>query len=169
MAVRIVLHQDPGAVLLERTPPCPEIAAEPARLEVRSRKPQVAVDRTDYWDAVSVRRPVELGAHLHELAVAAAIEAIGRISAEGDRLSQIENPNNTIAGVAEGEMAPDEVELTLRTAPPPVISVTPGGVEIEVTPGPLRIEWPEAPLRIEVRRAQVTVDTDVPPTVDRAA
>jgi hypothetical protein len=170
VAIGIIrMHTDIGAVNMRRAAPRVEIESAPAQLAIESRKPQVSVDRTDYRDAVGARRIVELGSLLHERAVQAATEAIGQIAAEGSRLARIENPGNTIAAVAQQEMPTDEVDLTLRMVPPPRFTVTPGGVEVRVTPGETRIRFPDAPIEFDVRRATVTVDTEVPPIVNRTA
>jgi hypothetical protein len=164
----IRMHTDLGGVDLHRTPPRVLAESSPATLDVRSRKAQVETDFTDYRNAVGALRITELGSQLHEKAVQATIQAIGRIAAEGDQLARIES-GSTIAAVAQGEMPTDEVDLSLNMVPPPTFTVTPGGVDVQVTPGELRISWPDAPLRIDVRKATVTVDTEVLPTVNKTA
>jgi uncharacterized protein DUF6470 len=171
MSVRILsIRSDSGGVTIHRTAPRIQIHSTPATVAVESHKPQVSVDRTDYRDAVEVRLPRELGAHLHEKAVQAALEGIARIAAEGDQLARIENKEtSSVSAVAQSAMPTDEAHLTLRSVPPPVFTVTPGGVEVRITPGQLTISVSEAPIRIDVRSAVVTVDTEVPPQINRTA
>ena len=166
---QIQMHSDIGAVNMHRPVPRVEIQTAPAEVSVRSHKPQVSVDRTDYRDAVGARRIIELGDHLYQTAAQATFEAIGQIAAEGDQLARIEYPGSTIAAVAEQEMPMDEAELTLRMVPPPKVTVTPGGVDVDVTPGRIRIQFPDASIQFDVRKATVTVDMEVPPIVNRTA
>ncbi|MEW6583825.1 MAG: DUF6470 family protein, partial [Actinomycetota bacterium] len=146
------------------------VERRPPTLHVTSHRPQVTVDRSDYRDAVQVRLPVELGDHLYAKGVQAAAEATRRIAEEGDRLARIEDhEGSSVAAVAQDAMPTDEVHLTLRNVPPPDFTVTPGGVETRIDPGSITISVTEAPLRKVVGSAVVTVDTEVPPQINRTA
>ena len=171
MSVPILsIHTTPGALSIQRVPPRLQVERTDPEISIRSHKPQVAVDRTDYRDAVEVRLPRELAAHLHAKAVQAATDAIGEIAAEGTQFARIEDKAaSSVSAAAQRAMPMDEANLRLRSVPPPVFTVTPGGVEVRITPGKLSISSAEAPLRVDYRNAVVTVDTEVPPQINRTA
>jgi hypothetical protein len=167
-AIRITT--EPAELTIRRTPPLVEMERSAPEVRVQRRAPQVRLERDEYQGAVGVLLPQALASRLAGDARAAALEATGQISAEGDTLMRIEEPGNTIAALAAQKLARDPVELELRMVPPARFRVAdPGGISMRGEPGRLHMSARTAPPEIEFKPARVAVDTEVPPRVNVTA
>lgn len=168
--VRLTLHTEPADLQIRRTPPRIDIERTPPEVRVQRREPQVRLQRDEYEGAVGVLRPAALATRIAGDARAAADEAIGQISAEGDTLMRIENRGNAIKSIAEQKLAREPVELVLNMVPPAKFRVSgSSGVAIEGRPGTLTMRARLTPLEIEFTPARVVADTEVPSKLDVTA
>lgn len=122
---RVEIHQERAQLELER---------EPVRLSVDQRQTFKEIGLYTIW-----MRMDEMSQQGRE----AALESIGRWSAEGDRLMRIESGENAIAAIAAESWPapPPEVNVALVPQTPPQIRVEGGQVRVEVRPGKLELNW----------------------------
>ncbi|MDI3281004.1 MAG: DUF6470 family protein [Bacillota bacterium] len=128
-------------------PPRVEIRQERAQLELEREPLRLSIDQRQTFKEIGLYTIWMRMDELVQQGREAALEGIGRWSAEGDRLMRIESGENAIAAIAaESWPAPPETNVALVPQTPPQIRVEGGRLRVEVRPAKLEISW-----RLEVR------------------
>lgn len=108
--IEIRLASQPSLVGIEQKPTRmnlrwkqPELRMEstPPRVELESEGPSLSLDQTAVWEELGTGGVYHLIAENHTISQQKIMEAIAKISSEGDFLAAIENPGNTIAALAD--------------------------------------------------------------------
>jgi hypothetical protein len=144
---KTTMRREPPLVRMERTAPT---------FEIERTGPKLVIEQTKVWEEIGTGGPLYLTEQQKILGQAGAIEAIGRISQEGDFLAAIENPNNTIAELAAQLPPTRESNVALIPKSRPSARVE----------GELKINWKPGKLKREFTGGKVEIDYE--PSVVKA-
>jgi hypothetical protein len=121
---------------------------EPAIVEIEYPYNHIQIDSSRAKRQIGIRTQSEFSDYNASFAKEKLLEAIGRISSEGDRLMAIETGENAIANIA--------AERYLETTP----DIPPAGHDEGVD-----ISYPYQPIRIDVQRRGFSMDPVIRPPI----
>lgn len=119
-------------------------------MRVNRQLPRMHVDRSNMAELLGQAPFMLAGRIFRERCRQDALDAIGHIAAEGTALMGIENPGNTIAGVAARAADKGPLELNLTALPPPVVYWDSGFFEVNWSPAIMDTIWDVSPL-VDIR------------------
>ncbi|SMC39841.1 DUF6470 family protein [Sporomusa malonica] len=138
-----------------------DIQTEPATVEIRQPQGELEIDNRPFRASYGIKDHGEFLRDCAELGKQTALETIGRIAQEGDRLAAIETQENAIANIAAESSYPPAPEITWAHLEKPIIHYTAhpveftpieGHVTINVEPGTLDMDY--RPGTVNIRMAQ---------------
>ena len=113
---------------------------EPARMQVRHEMPRFSIDRSQSAWAVNQMSVFDLSRSWSAEALQDSLRGIARIAEEGDRMMQIYQRHQTVAGIISDRFQ-TSAELRLVPVPRPILSWEPGRSEVEWTPFRQELKW----------------------------
>lgn len=142
---------------MERTPP---------QLEIRQSKGQLTIDSTDYYYSIGRKNITTLMREYADRGRQAALEAIGKITAKGDRLADLKAPGNTIGELAADSRIQRKGELSWTPIEAPSIRYEVIPVEMNYTPGKVNYTPHNAIIDSEYIPGKVEFQVNQYPRVD---
>lgn len=142
---------------LQATSPQIQIDSEPAKLEIRQAKGELEIDNTPYRYSIGIKNIQEMARDNAQAGRQTALETIGRIAEEGNRLASIENGGNPIADMAAESSIVEAPEITWSHIEPPNINYRMTPAQIEVTPGKLDINLQRGTVDSNLQRGTVDI------------
>ncbi len=146
---------------LTTTRPQLNIDTEPATVEISQPKGELEIDWEPYRASIGIKNNRELAYDCAELGRQTAMETIGRMAEEGDRLARIESGEDASVAIAIENSTPPERELVWShlqapairyTAHKPIFKPTPGQVNTELIRGTVNMNF--QPAEVNIRMAQ---------------
>jgi len=141
------------------TPAQLTMETEPATIEIRQPKGELEIDWRPFRASLGIKGPAEFSRDCAVLGRQTALETIGRIAQDGDRLAAIESDENAVVALAIESATPPEPEITWAhlepprihyTAHQPIISPSPGRVNYEFTRGTLDLGFQPGQVNIHM-------------------
>ncbi len=123
----------------QTTLPKIQIDTQAAKLEIRQPEGKLEIDQTPCRYALGIKNMQDFSRDNAQEGRNSAIEAIGRIVDEGNRLGSIESGENAVVEIAADTNSPPPGELTLAYIPLPDIHFTRNPPQIHATEGKLDI------------------------------
>ncbi|HEY8349700.1 MAG TPA: DUF6470 family protein [Clostridiales bacterium] len=110
-----------------------EFSTERAKVEVHTELPRVVIDQYECFKSMGLMGPVDLTRQEGQYAMRQAVTYTEKVSADGDAIAAIENPEDPIPAIVERDAFPEK-EFVIDCIPKarPQITVT-GGVKVNVT------------------------------------
>ncbi|EAX46817.1 conserved hypothetical protein [Thermosinus carboxydivorans Nor1] len=150
-----------AALNLKTTPASLELATEPARVEIRQPKGELYIDQSPCRASRGIYGPSEFARVNAEQGRRTALETVGRIAEEGDRMAAIESGEDAIVNMAIESNYPPPPDITWAWVDPPIIRYTARPAEIDVQRGrvnaefvPGKVEGEYTPGKVDVRIAR---------------
>ncbi|SDF79588.1 DUF6470 family protein [Sporolituus thermophilus] len=150
-----------AALNLKTTPARLEMATEAARVEIRQPKGELYIDQAPCRASRGIYGVSEFARVNAEEGRRTALETVGRIAAEGDRMAAIETGEDAIVNMATESNFPPPPDITWAYVEPPIIRYTARPVEIDVQSGrvnatyvPGKVEGEYTPGKVDVRVAR---------------
>lgn len=157
------------SVEIEVEPPAIAIERQPPELNIKSEPPWVRADIDGALAEMGYRDAGTYARHHVQKARTAALEAIARTAAEGDRLAAIESGGDVSLVIAQAVgdyWASQQPELNVALVPRKLLPVEAGGfVEIEVTPEALSIEAEPGRVGVRLDPGEIRIEVDGWPQV----
>ncbi|WP_371372082.1 DUF6470 family protein [Sporomusa aerivorans] len=137
------------------------IDTEPATVEISQPKGELEIDWDPFRASYGIKTSSQFSRDCADLGRQAALEAIGRIAEEGNRMAQIESGEDApVVMSAESTMQPAPEVVWSWLAPPdihytahqPVFNPSPGSLRYDFVRGTLNMNY--QPAQINIRMAQ---------------
>jgi len=168
----ISISQVQAKIGIERTQQKLEMESRTARLEFRQKhakvnihteKPRIEIDQYECFASAGLKKPIDLSREAAQIAYQHALEYIGKLASDGDRLAAVELGGTPIADIAERDAYPvHEFNVDFIPKARPKITVrgsvqidpernsegVHNGVEGRFIPGDLRINYTPSKVRV---------------------
>ncbi|MDQ0891968.1 hypothetical protein QFZ81_007056 [Paenibacillus sp. V4I9] len=140
-----------------------EVKQEAASVEITSPKGELSVDSSAAWSALGKGDHLEWMNQIYSQLQSVALQAIGKIVEDGNRMAMITNPSNPFAEIAAnqmnelnpvqyvGEASNLNVKLNYEMRKPE-INITPHKAEIQYTPQKPQVSYTPANIDIYVKQ-----------------
>jgi hypothetical protein len=147
----------------------------PTTIEMNSPQGELRIDQSQAWDALGMGSPSTLMNRIYSESKQIALEGIGRIVENGNRMAAINHKTDAIADIAAeqafepidmnylGEASYDNVNIDY-TAHKVETTVNPGAVDIQITANKPEITY--TPSRVEIYMQQYPKIEMIPPQID---
>jgi len=145
---KIGIDADLGTQTIRQPRPTMEMRREPPAVFIEQPRGELIIDQTRAWDALAIGGHLEMMLRIYRQGPEIALETIGKIAENGDRLAAIHLEGNPIADIAAeesqvefseyqfaGPAGFDNVDIAYR-ANKPIIEVRPGKQHIFVQVNP---------------------------------
>ncbi|WP_371362987.1 putative protein YviE [Sporomusa rhizae] len=146
---------------LSTTRPQLSMENEPAKVEISQPKGELDIDWDPFRASYGIKTCSQVSRDYAELGRQAALEGIGRIAEEGNRMAKIESKEDPMVAMAAESTLPPEPEITWSWLEPPSIRYTahpvkfkpsPGHLTVKFTPGTVDMNY--KPANVDIRMAQ---------------
>ena len=146
---------------LTTTRPELNIETEPATVEIGQPNGELEIDWEPYRASYGIKNNMEFARDCAELGRQTALETIGRMAEDGDRLAQIESGEDAPVALAIENSSPPEPEVVWShleapaihyTAHQPIFKPTPGQVNTDLIRGTVNMNY--QPGEVNIRMAQ---------------
>ncbi len=124
---------------MKTTLPQLEIDTEAAKLDIKQGQGRLEIDMYPFRASYGMKNRTDLTREVAERGRDTALDTIGRIAANGDRLAHIATREDAAVNIAAEESLPRDGELTWTRLENPVINYTPQKPQITVFSGKLDI------------------------------
>ena len=115
-------------------------SVRPAKMHIQSEIPRFTVDRSAFQAQMNNRSVMGWIRSCAQEASHAALQGVGRIAREGDRLMKIYNRHQTVAAIVAGR-AGKSVSINVAAAQDPEIRWQEGKMEVFWEPHEMQVEW----------------------------
>lgn len=172
---KLHIDADLGRYEIKQPRPTFEMEQHPTKQTIEQPRGDLRIDQTRAWDALGRTNILVVMDRIYSQARDIALEAIGRIAEDGDRMAAIHTKEDVIPALAErvrvsfpemqyaGEPSYDNVDITYEKRKPE-IQAERGGVEINTHPNPPEIQYHRGKLEIYMRQyPNVEI---IPPMID---
>lgn len=153
------------AFTMKTTLPKIQIDAAAAKLDIKQTPGTLEIDMYPFRASYGMKNWADLTREFAEQGRSAALEAIGKIAANGDRLAHIENKETAVINIAAEESMPSTGELSWSWLEKPVINYTPQEPQVNYTPGKLDINLQRGTVETNYTPGKVGVNMLVYPAV----
>jgi len=167
---RMSIRYIPADLRIRRASVLIDLKTEPARMEIRTRNPDIRADWTQVWEDLGLER---WSVYMRKQTAKFKKEALDKIAQkarDGDRLANLAaGEKNAISNIAWESMfrkAKPEVQLAALPRHGPRFDVKVYPPEIKVRPGKVEVQVVDEPLRIDVRVGGVEIKFKPRPMVD---
>ncbi|MPM21314.1 hypothetical protein SDC9_67758 [bioreactor metagenome] len=116
-----------------------EMQSSPATLEIRQAKGEFEMDFTQFRYSIGIKNLQDFSRDFAQEGKQAALEAIGKIVADGNRLARIESGENAVVNMAADSVFSPEGQLEWTKIEPPSINYRYDSAKIDVIQGKLDI------------------------------
>ncbi|MPL97844.1 hypothetical protein SDC9_44039 [bioreactor metagenome] len=140
---------------LQTTKPQLQINTEPAKLDIHQAKGQLEIDNTAYRYSIGIKTMQDMARDNARAGRQTALEAIGRIAREGDRMAAIENKENVFANMAAENNIQQPPEITWAPIAAPRLHYNFNPAQINITPGTLDINLQRGDVAANLDRGTV--------------
>lgn len=154
---KLNLQTTPPQIQLTTTRPVLNIDTEAAKVEIRSSQGKLEIDQYPCRYSIGLKNTSDAIRDNAQAGYQAAIEAIGRISQEGDRMAAIESHEDAIINIDMESLTDEPVEVTLGRIADPEIRYTPQPVEYEPTPAKVNFNLERGTVDNQLRRGTVDI------------
>ncbi|HWR45787.1 DUF6470 family protein [Sporomusa sp.] len=146
---------------IKTTSPKISMETQAAKLEIRQPRGELEIDNRPFRASYGIKDHSEFLRDRAELGRQTALEAVGRIAEEGDRMAAIESGEAAIANIAADANSPPVPEITWAPLEKPIIQYiahkpefTPvkGNLTINIQPG--TVDYDYRPGEVNIRMAQ---------------
>lgn len=132
-----------------------ELHTEPAVVEIRQPQGTLEIDQYPCRASYGFKTITQLNEEFAQAGIKAALEATGKIAADGDRMARIESKENVIVALAKESTAPKPVEVVLMSVPPPIIRYHPRLPEYRVEQGTFNARFQRGTVDVQLQRGTV--------------
>ncbi|MEG6585000.1 DUF6470 family protein [Dendrosporobacter sp. 1207_IL3150] len=140
---------------IKTTPPKILMTTEPAVVEINRTDGKLEIDQYPCRYSIGFKNSFDL---LHDAAQEgrqAALEGVGRIAAEGDRLARVESKEDAIVNIASETTIKEPYEITWARIASPNLHYEPGKVEFNPIYGKLNLDLERGTVDLELQRGEV--------------
>ena len=130
-------------LILHTTLPKIEMHTEAAKVEITSGSGELSIDTTPCRESYGIFSNTEFARDCARRGKETALETIGRMAQEGDRLMRIESHEDAIVNIAIDNMSPQEFDVEWMPKNPPTIEYRPRPVRYRPVAGKVdvRLHW----------------------------
>ena len=134
-----------------------EMETKAAVVEIRQPRGRLEIDQYPCRAAYGLKTLTDRTRDMVKAAHRAALEAIAKTAADGDRMAHIEKEKNVIAKLAAEASVAEQLEVGLVPIPPPEIRYHIRPPEYQVTPASVNIRYYPGKLNEQYNRGAVNV------------
>lgn len=167
---RMSIRYIPADLKIERADVLLNIKTEPARMDIRTKNPDIRVEWTHVWEDLGLERQSTVIRKTTAKFKREYLDGVAQKARDGDRLANLAaGEKNAISNIAWESMFRNrkvEVELEALPREGPRFDVTIYPPDIEVRPGKVEVTVVDEPLRIDVRLGGVEIKFAPRPLVD---
>ena len=138
-AIKTEINIQKASLDSQTTMPQIKITTEAAKVEIHQPNGELTIDQTKSRYAMGIKNIGDLCRDNGQDGKQAAIEAVGRIAEDGNRLARIESKEYAVVEMAADKNISEQRELTLASIPRPEISYKRNPPQINVTDAKLDI------------------------------
>lgn len=142
---------------LTTTRPQLNIETEPAKVEISQPKGELEIDWEPFEASYGIKTCSQFTRDYADLGRQAALEAIGRIAQEGDRMAKIESGEDPMVAMAAESNTPPPPEVIWSPLEPPAIHYTAHQPEFNPSPGHINFEFIRGTVNMNYQPAQVDI------------
>lgn len=154
---KIAINTTRPQLNLQTTRPQIDINSQAARLEIRQATGELELDYTPYRYSIGIKNIQDMARDNAREGKQTALETIGRIAQEGDRMARIETKENAIAEMSAEANLPELPELIWVPIEKPDISYKFNPAQIEYIPGNLDINLRRGTVDANLDRGTVDI------------
>lgn len=162
---KISLETTRSQLNLATTAPQLQLHTEAAVLELSQPRGQLTIDTYPCRYDLGLKNSEDLLRDAAEAGRQAALEAVGRIAAEGDRLMNFKGEPQAIANISRENTDTPEVSLDWGYKRPPTIRYEPEPVRLEARRGEVQLQLQRGTVDAQLQRGTVTVSMAQYPSV----
>lgn len=140
---------------LKTTPPKIKLTTEPTIVEIRRVEGKLEIDQYPCRYSIGFKNNTDLSYDFAQEGKRLALEAIGQIAAEGDRIASIESGENAIANIAAEANFLEPPDITWARIELPNFNYQPGKVEFNPIRGKVNLELERGTVDLELQRGEV--------------
>lgn len=133
--IRLEYQTRNSQLKMKTTLPKVEMETIPPRLEMRQPQGKLSIDNTEYFHSIGRKNITTLIREFAQEGREAALEAISKINAKGDRLADLKAPGNTIGELGADSRIQKKGELAWTPIEAPVIRYEASPVEVNFIKG----------------------------------
>jgi hypothetical protein len=163
--MKIELTPQHASLDLQTTKSQVEISSQPAKVEISQPKGELEIDQTSFRYAYGKKDMKDFIRDFAQEGRQAAMQAIARIAADGDRLANISSRENTIAAMSAESTIKPVGELTWVSVPPPDIKYTPNYPTTDVADAKLSVAWKMGTVQGTYQPSKMNLDVVQYPTI----
>lgn len=162
--IKLNMEQQPAKLSLEITDPVLRIETTPPQIQLSSEPAIVEINRTDgkleinqypCRYSIGFKNVFDFAYDAAQEGKRIVLETIGRIAAEGDRISHIESGENAIANIATESNFPEPPDVTWARTASPEINYQPGTIEFNPIYGKVNLNLKRGTVNLELQRGEV--------------
>lgn len=157
--IKVSITSQPARLELRPTAAKLAMQTTSAVVEIHQSRGQLSIDQSPCRASYGIKNWSEFSRDNAAAGKQAALEAVGRIAAEGDRLASIETGENAVAAIARDRMAYDWPEVVIAPIAPPEIYYEPRPPEFNPLPG--KVTYSVQPGKVEGDYQPASVDLRV--------
>lgn len=140
---------------MHTTLPKIKIESQPAIVEIHTTPGKLEIDTTPCRYALGLKNLSDLARDLAQEGKQAVLEAIGKISEDGDRMAEFQNGDAIVELAYEINLQSDySIEWAYKQ--PPLISYQKGSVEYNVIPAKLNIDFEKGDVELDFKQGKVS-------------
>lgn len=141
---------------IQTTPPKIQLDTQAAVVEIRQGQGTLEIDQYPSRASYGYKNMDDRTREIVQEAQRIALEVVGRITEEGNRMGRIESGENAIAAIAEERYNEPPLDVTLSPIAAPIIRYTPKPVEYNVIPAKLDLTLQRGTVDLHLQRGTVT-------------
>lgn len=162
--IKLHMEQQPAKLALTITdpvlniktsPPKMQLSTEPAVVEIRRTEGKLEIDQYPCRYSRGIKNNFDFAFDAAQEGKRIALEAVGRIAAEGDRLGNIESGENAIANIATEANFPEPPDVVLAYVESPRIHYEPGRLEFNPSDAKLNLDLQRGTVDLDLQRGKV--------------
>lgn len=116
-----------------------DMHTEPVKVEIRQPQGMLEIDQSPCRASYGIKSSADFSRDAAEEGKRVAMETVGRIAQEGDRMASVESHEDAIVAMATETNFPPPPEVILARVESPIVRYTAHPVEFQVTPGRVNI------------------------------
>jgi hypothetical protein len=123
------------------TPAALNMHTQPVIVEIKQPQGELSIDSRPFYASLQIYDSATFARKNAELGKETALETIGKIAEEGDRLGKIESGENAVANIAKDKLLTPPPDVTFAPLNPPSVTYKANPPEFHVIPARVDVDY----------------------------
>ena len=172
--LRLEIRQQQGQIAMQTQSPAIQLTTAPAKLhmeteaatvEINQPKGKLEIDGTPFRYSIGIKNSSDFSRDFAQEGHSAALEGIGRIAAEGDRMAAIETGEDVIAALAAESIYSEVPSITWASTSPPDIKYIAAPTQFEPKEGRIHYNNQQGSVDLKLNRGKVNISMAQYPSI----